>query len=189
MATYADWAASRQSTPVQSSNGPVKLVIDSQGNVVQDMSSNSASTGFDSGMMEETHMSVDDPQEVVQKIRARTRSDGSNGVQPHSLPAYPATLNEQQKAWSAKDLPASAILLVIGTLFDCTYLGVWSNLKLINALHGDTDTNWLLSHLKLFVQIEQLIPRNDSSFAPVVFIVRTYFLAKTFKALSQSNPC
>lgn len=35
-----------------------------------------------------------------------------------------------------------------------------------------TDTNWLLSHLKLFAQLERLIPHNDISFAPVLFILR-----------------
>lgn len=35
-----------------------------------------------------------------------------------------------------------------------------------------SDTNWLLSHLKLFAQIEQLVTWHDSAYAPVVFILR-----------------
>lgn len=119
MTTYADWAASRHATstgaqPNNNSSAPVKLVIDAHGNVLQDASSTSMPTDFESSMMEETAMSVDDQQEVVQGIRRRTRSNDGNQYDQQGQHHHAATLNEEQRFWSSKVLPPSTILLVIG---------------------------------------------------------------------------
>lgn len=118
MATYADWAASRQSAPGgQSSSAPVKLVIDGQGNVLHDAQSAamSVSAGLQShgSMIEETPMSVDDQQEVVQSIRARQRSNDSGDYLIRQT-YHPTTINDEQRAWSSRSIPSTTILLVIG---------------------------------------------------------------------------
>lgn len=122
MATYADWAASRQSsaagysTATSASNGsaPVKLIIDAHGNVVQDLSSSSSSQVLEASMMEEAIMSVDDQQEIVHNIRQRQRD--SDGSMTHDGAAHyiPATISEEQRMWSIMAIPSSTILLVIG---------------------------------------------------------------------------
>lgn len=117
MATYADWAASRQASPArQGTSAPVKLVIDGQGNVLHDGHAASlpwpaAQSG--GSMIEETSMTVDDEQEVVQNIRARQRSNDS-GEYPVQYSYQPATVNEEQRAWSSRSIPPNTILLVIG---------------------------------------------------------------------------
>lgn len=178
MATYAGWAASRQSAPSGTHGGssmPVKLIIDSQGNVLQDVSTTSMPTDFESSMMEETPMSVDDQLDVVQGIRARQRSNDSDEYQQRQ-PYHTATLNDEQRLWSAKALPSSTILLVIGEVvraLDTMHVSI--DTPIADPLYprrANTDTNWLLSHLRLFVHIEQLVARNESNFAPVVFIIR-----------------
>jgi len=178
MATYADWAASRQSTPAtQGSSTPVKLVIDSQGNVLQDVSATSMPTDFESSMMmmEETPMSIDDQLEVVQGIRTRQRSnDGRNDYEQHRQHYHPATLNDEQRLWSSKPLPPSTILLVIGRGHPMhAYQYIYPPLLNLRCPQcANIDTNWLLSHLRLFVQIEQLVARNENTFSPVLFILR-----------------
>lgn len=115
MSTYADWSASRQSasnqhTPTASS--PVKVVMDSQGNVIRDAQLPVMSSQVDSGMMEEVRMSLDDQQAIVHNIRQQHRDSNSKaGMHEHAT-----TLSEDQRAWNNKAIPPSTILLVIGML-------------------------------------------------------------------------
>lgn len=120
MATYADWAASRQSTTTgngtsstSQASGPVKILIDGQGNLVQDVSGTpSSSAGI---MQEEADMSLDDQQEIVHNIRQQHRDSGGSSAHNGNGHHYAATQNEEQRMWSNMAIPPATILLVIGT--------------------------------------------------------------------------
>lgn len=146
MATYADWSASRQDPASNVSqqyhqdgsngSGPVKLLIDGQGNLLHSSTSSSASgrPGYAgefthqqapdlamdrmAAMEDSQHnsmMSIDDQQEIVQNIRSSHRSGAGQHHQHQSHGNAYASTNDEQRAWTSRQLPPTTILLVIGT--------------------------------------------------------------------------
>lgn len=104
-------------TSGRQSSAPVKLLIDAQGDVVQDISSISSQVpGSASGIMEESAMSLDDQQEIVHNIRQQHRDSGVHNAQNGNGHHHAATVSEEQRLWSNKAIPPATILLVIGRL-------------------------------------------------------------------------
>lgn len=102
---------------------------------------------------------------VIADLRQRRIS--KSGQDPGSSMQEDAVMNGPMTWDRTREMPKTAILLVIGA----------SQVSRIDYLldHYKTDTNWLINHLHVFQTLESLIPPSNQ-YSPLVFIVSVIVL-------------